>query len=95
MTDINTFNVPLQASAVEAVCNACENGFYRPDGGPALLLETGKQKIERFPHKCTKCGDERMFDIVFPQIRHDSYPKLNWTDKSVRQAWTDQEKSNS
>jgi len=86
MTDPDTFHVPIKVTAMERVCTACKNGFYRSTGKTIDLI-IAKDAKRQFVHECPKCHDEQSFDITYPVMNYDAWPQLNWMDEDVRKRW--------
>ena len=87
MTDPEFFRVPVVTTMVERVCAGCHKGFYRATGQTLDLVAGPKQVLQHFVHQCPTCGDTATLDLIYPQIRYDSEPDLNWADPAIRETW--------
>lgn len=51
---------------VDCICEKCNEGRYRPTD--QIYLRYPPQ----YPHKCTICNDETIFDKIYPYLEYES-----------------------
>ena len=57
-------HTPVEMVQVEPICEKCEVGTYISTGLALTRNPPG------FQHRCTNCGDERVFDNRYPAVGH-------------------------
>lgn len=50
---------------VDYVCDVCEEGRMKRDGGIVLMSEP-----PQYPHVCDKCGARQLFENSYPYITY-------------------------
>ena len=71
--------MPIRPIQVDYRCDLCNVGFYRPNGINLTSMPP------QFPHKCTKCGDEKTFTEKYPAVRYAREGELLDLDEYLQQ----------
>lgn len=57
---------------VQRGCNKCEEGrmFPKPFDAKVVMELSGKAGRDQFPHKCSHCDFEDVYDVRYPTIEY-------------------------